>query len=74
MDKSFLFSVEGGAGEDSGVALSHFASRRGEWETFPEGNVNGDRWDGIRGQMGRGDGGEGCGGKAETPIITASTV
>ena len=46
MDKSFPF-VEGGAGEASGVVLSHFASRRGEWETFPEGNMNGDRWDGI---------------------------
>ena len=57
VNKSFPFSVEGGTTEDSGVVLSHFTSRRGEWETFPEGNMNGD-WDGIRGQMGRGGGGK----------------
>ena len=58
-DKSFSFSAEGGAGEDSAVVLSHFASRRGELGILSlEGNMNEDRWDGVCGQIGRGGGGK----------------
>ena len=61
-DKSFPFSAEGGASEDSAVVLPHLASRRGELGILSlEGNMNEDRWNGVCGQIGRGGGGKDVG-------------